>query len=149
ICADSSIYSIRAAKARSGDILDTPILQSEQVRMPAMNTVPPSLRIQDLALLLETIPDLQAQWDEWLAFCQPASPGERALAENAFLSLVQGRRVLEAQTETLNHQIRTARRRLDLAQEDQVEEARTLFKSDPARAVLLLKRTAMGCRWMI
>src|SRR5262249_38416649 len=118
-------------------------------RMPAMNSLPPSLPIESLASLLETATDLQAERDEWLDFYQPASPGERAQLETAFFSLVQQRRVLDAQTETINHQIRTARHRFDIEQEARVEAARKLFATDPARAALLLRRTAMGCRWMI
>jgi hypothetical protein len=114
-----------------------------------MNPWRPGLPLDDLAWFLESAPELRAKLEEWVNCYQPESPAESALIENTFLSLVQGRRVLEAQTELVNHQVRTARRRFDLEQEDQVEEARRLFATDPARAVLLLKRTAMGCRWMI
>src|SRR5262249_48631923 len=92
---------------------------------------------------------LQAELDQWLAFYQPASPGARAQLETAFFSLVQQRRVHDAQAAAVDHQIRTARQRLDFAQEDQVEAARKLFATDPARGVLLRRRTALGCRWMI
>jgi hypothetical protein len=102
-----------------------------------------------MAVLTETAPELQSKLERWVDFYQPASPGEEELVYSIVMASVQRRRAWGYQTAKLNDQIRTARLRFDQQCEDQVEAARSLFPTNPARAVFLLRRTAMGCRWLI
>ena len=105
--------------------------------------------IEKYALLTESAPELGARLDEWLSFYRPSTPGERELMEFAVMASVQRRRVLAHQTEVVNHEIRTARYRHDCKQEDEVEHCKGMLTTDPARAVLGLKRSALGCRFLI
>jgi hypothetical protein len=117
--------------------------------MAVKNGRPPMSRTENLDALLNGTPGLGASLQEWLDFYEPASPGEHVLIEHVVYAIEERQRVLVAQAATLKLAIRTVRRRFEIEQEDQVEEARNLFATDPARAVLLLRRTALGCRWMI
>ena len=114
-----------------------------------MNACKHGLRIEQLATLAERAPELRGRLDEWLSAYRPASPGERELVEMAVIASVQFRRNLAAQAEATDQQIRLARLLFDQQQEDLVEEARHELQERPARGVLLLRRTAPGCRFLI
>ena len=105
--------------------------------------------IEKYALLTESVPEMRTRLDEWLNFYCPSSPGEEELIELGVMASVQRRRVLAHQTEVINHEIRTARYRQDCKQEDEVEHYKGMLTTEPARAVLGLKRIALGCRFLI
>ena len=52
-------------------------------------------------------------------------------------------------TETVNQQIRTAMFHFDCDQEDEVDRYREMLETEPGRAVVGLKRSALGVRFLI
>jgi hypothetical protein len=71
------------------------------------------------------------------------------LLEIAVMSSVQRRRVLSHLTEVVNQRIRTAIFDFDCAHEDEVERYRMMLATSPGAAVLGLKRSALGLRFLI
>jgi hypothetical protein len=58
-------------------------------------------------------------------------------------------RVLISKTEAINDRIRTARIRYDQAAEDSLQKAIDLLHCHPAKGVHEIKRSALGCRWLL
>jgi hypothetical protein len=114
-----------------------------------MNACQHGLCIKDIAILSEQVGDLTAKLQEWFDFYKPASPGERELCETAFVGSLQKKRVLETQASKINTNMSNARVNYDRDQEDSLERARELFKTNPALAMLHIKRLAIGCRWLL
>jgi hypothetical protein len=114
-----------------------------------MTARPERLQIENYALLTESAPDLRRRLDEWYTFYQPTTPGECEWLELAVMSSIQRRRVLGHITEVVNQRIRTAVFDHDVAQEDNVQLYRSMLASSPGAAVLGLKRSAMGVRFLI
>src|SRR5262249_56217309 len=81
-------------------------------------------------------------------FSPPATPAEAELLDLMVLASTQFRRTSAALTETLNHRVRTALFRFDGDQEDEVRRYRDLLESAPGAAVVGLKRSALGCRFL-
>ena len=107
------------------------------------------LPIEEYALLTENAPELGAKLDDWYSFYQPATPGECEWLDMAVMASVQARRVHACLTATVNHQINTAFFDFDCAQEDEVARYRAMLETDPGAAVVGLKRSALGIRFLI
>ena len=107
------------------------------------------LTIEKYALLTENAPELGAELDEWHGFYRGASPGERTLLDMAVMASVHLRRILACLTETVNQQVRTAIFHFDCEQEDEIQRFRDMLESRPGVAVVGLKRSALGCRFLI
>ena len=107
------------------------------------------LTIEKYALLTENAPELGAELDEWHGFYRGASPGERTLLDMAVMASVHLRRILACLTETANQQVRTAIFHFDCEQEDEIQRFRDMLESRPGVAVVGLKRSALGCRFLI
>jgi hypothetical protein len=99
--------------------------------------------------MTEKVGDVSGRLQEWLDYYGPVAPGERELCERATVAGVQTRRVLGAQAATLDDQITRARRKYDEELEDELQQSRELLRTDPGRAVLQMKRSALGCRWLL
>src|SRR4051794_35400401 len=113
------------------------------------NAMKHGLRAESLALPNEDAEELGQLTDEWLEYYQPASPGMRAMLDRAVSSTVQSRRCERFQAAATAEQVRNAEEEWDHAQEQQVETFKAMLKADPAGAVRGLKRSALGCRWLI
>jgi len=100
-------------------------------------------------LLTEHAPELGAKLDEWYSFYQPATPGECESLDMAVMASVQARRVHACLTATVNHQINTAFVDFDREQEDEVDRYRAMLATQPGAAVVGLKRSALGMRFLI
>ena len=107
------------------------------------------LTIEKYALLTENAPELGAELDEWHGFYRGASPGERTLLDMAVMATVHLRRILACLTETANQQVRTAVFHFDCEQEDEIQRFRDMLETRPGVAVVGLKRSALGCRFLI
>ena len=107
------------------------------------------LPIEEYALLTENAPELGAKLDHWYSFYQPATPGECEWLDMAVMASVQARRVLACLTATVNHQINTAFFDFDREQEDEVARYRAMLETQPGAAVVGLKRSALGVRFLI
>jgi hypothetical protein len=107
------------------------------------------LLIEKYALLTESAPELREKLDLWYGFYQPATPGECEQLNMAVMSSVERRRVHASLTEIVNQRIRTALFELDCEQEDEVDRYRAMLETDPGRAVVGLKRSALGVRFLI
>src|SRR5262249_38273347 len=100
------------------------------------------------ALLTESAPELEARLDRWHQFYRPATPAEAELLDLMVLASTQFRRTAAALTETLNHRVRSAVFRFDCDQEDDVRRYRDMLESAPGAAIVGLKRSALGCRFL-
>jgi hypothetical protein len=107
------------------------------------------LLIENYALLTESAPDLRGRLEEWYAYYQPTTPGECEQMEIAVMSSVQRRRVLAHMTALVNQNIRSAFFDFDRAQEAEVERYRAMLATSPSEAVLGLKNSALGVRFLI
>jgi hypothetical protein len=107
------------------------------------------LPIEKYALITENAPELGRMLDTWYGFFQPGTPGECALIDMAVMALVQQQRVLACLTETVNQEIRTAVYKYNCEQEDEVQHYRGLLETRPGEAVVGLKRSALGVRFLI
>jgi hypothetical protein len=123
------------------------VQQSSDPSSPAAGGQPRP--IETFTLLTQAAPDLRAIHDSWLAFYEPASPGERELLDMAVHSSIERQRTLATLTELVNDQIRTAIFRHDIAEEDNVQHYRDMLQELPGQAVLGLQRSALGCQYMI
>jgi hypothetical protein len=101
------------------------------------------------ALLTEAAPDLQERYEEYFDFYNPSTPGERDLLEIAVGSNISRGRVRATLAEVANNDIRTAIFHHEAEQEDEVQRYRDLLATRPGAAVVGLKRSAMGCRFLI
>jgi hypothetical protein len=107
------------------------------------------LTFEQYALLTESAPELGGKLQEWHDFYIPATPGECEYLDMSVMSSIQRRRVLQCQTEILNQHIRTAVYNLDCAMDDEVRRYRDMLPTQPAAAVVGLKRSAPGLRFLI
>jgi hypothetical protein len=107
------------------------------------------LPIETYALLTESAPELGAKLDHWYRFYTPATPGECEQLDMAVMASVQLRRVHRCLTEMANQEIRTAIFREDCDQEDDVNRYRAMLDTEPGLAVVGLKRSALGVRFLI
>jgi len=110
---------------------------------------PQRLPIEEYALLTEHAPELGAKLDHWYGFYKPATPGEYELMDLSVMASVQARRVYACLTATVNNQINTAFVDFDREQEDEVDRYRAMLATQPGAAVVGLKRSALGVRFLI
>ena len=115
------------------------MITSHQQRLP----------IEEYALLTESAPELGAKLDYWHGFYRPATPGECEEMDMAVMASVQARRVYRCLTATVNNAINTAFFDFDREQEDEVARYRAMLATDPGAAVVGLKRSALGVRFLI
>jgi hypothetical protein len=118
-------------------------------QVSSMNACKNLMRIENFRILNEKCGDLTAGLQEWYSFYRPASPGERRLCQSAFVAGVLQDRVLISKTEAINDRIRTARIRYDHAAEDSLQKAIDLLHCHPSKGVHQIKRSALGCRWLL
>jgi hypothetical protein len=85
----------------------------------------------------------------WNRFFDPVSPIERGLIEQAAQAEQDRAECVWVRTTLRAEAVRTADRYYEEAEEDAVEGHRRLLDGDPRAAVVGLKRSAAGCRWLI
>jgi len=107
------------------------------------------LLIEKYALMTESAPELREKLDGWYAFYQPSSPGECEQMNTAVMSLIERDRVHATLTEIVNQEIRTAIFAYDCELEDQVARYRAMLETQPGAAVVGLKRSALGVRFLL
>src|SRR3954469_11171201 len=115
----------------------------------SMNAWKHGLRAESLALPNEDAEALRELNDEWLEDYRPASPGMRAMLDRAVYSTVQLRRCARFHAAAVAEQVRNAEEAWDRRQEVEFERLKTLLRTAPADAMLDLKRSARGCRWLL
>jgi hypothetical protein len=93
--------------------------------------------------------EVQATRAEWFQFFKPRDPLQRANVERGLDAEVLRRRCTRYYTATMDRQVRNAKRRFDAAQKRRVLQFAARLKIDPKMAVLLLKESAAGCRYLI
>jgi hypothetical protein len=114
-----------------------------------MTARPQRFQIEQYALLTESAVDLRERLEEWYDYYQPTSPGECEQLELAVMASIQRRRVLGQITELANQRIRTAFFDFNCAQENDVERYRAMLATSPGAAILGLKRSALGIRYLV
>ena len=107
------------------------------------------LLIEKYTLLTENDSELRAKRDAWYAFYRPSSPGEFEYLNTAVMSSIGVERVQATLTEIVNHEIRTAIFAHDCEQEDTVARYRAMLETQPGAAVVGLKRSALGVRFLL
>jgi hypothetical protein len=107
------------------------------------------LRAESLALPHEDAEELRQMTDDWLDYHQPQSPGERAAVDSCVYARLQLRRCARFQAAAVEEQVRKASFEWEWACEDELERLKKLLKTEPGEAVRHLKRSALGCRWML
>ena len=110
-----------------------------------LNALKHGLRAEDFALPGEDQEELKRLTDEWVAYYEPRSPGERAVLDRCVYATVQQRRCARFHAEAVAEQVRTAQEDWDHQQEDEVADLITRLKTEPAGAVRKLKRSTKGC----
>lgn len=107
------------------------------------------LFLEKYTLLTEDDSELRAKRDDWYAWYRPSSPGEFEYVNQALMSSIEGQRVQATLTEITNHEIRTAIFAYDCEQEDTVVRYRAMLETQPGAAVVGLKRSALGVRFLL
>jgi hypothetical protein len=87
--------------------------------------------------------------DEYTHFFGPASPLERGLIEHIVQAEEDRNECVRVRATLRADAIRTADRYYEEAEEDAVDGFRRMLDGDPWAAVVGLKRSAAGCRWLI
>jgi hypothetical protein len=87
--------------------------------------------------------------DEWNRFFEPASPLERGLIAHIVQAQEDRDECVRVRAGLRAEAVRTADRYLEEAEEDAVDGFRRMLDGDPWAAVVGLKRSAAGCRWLI
>ena len=118
----------------------------EKARQNAMTH---GLRAETLALPGQDAAVLKELHDEWLDHYRPASPGMRAMLDHTVFSHVQFGRCQQFHAAAVADQARKAGFEFDRAQEDEVRALVKLLATEPADALVGLRRSAAGCRWLI
>jgi hypothetical protein len=118
-------------------------------RRASLNATKHGLRAEALALPHEDVEELNQITDDWLDYHQPRSPGQRAALDRCLYSHLQLKRCARFQAAAVAEQVRKAGLEWQWAQDDELERLKKLLKTEPDEAVRLLKRSALGCRWML
>jgi hypothetical protein len=87
--------------------------------------------------------------EEWNRFYDPASPLERGLLEHIVQAREDRNECVRVRAALRAEAVRTADRYYEEAEEDAVDGFRRMLDGDPWAAVVGLKRSAAGCRWLI
>jgi hypothetical protein len=114
-----------------------------------LNALKHGLRAEEFALPGEDCDELKRLTDEWVDYYEPRSPGERAALDRCVYATVQLKRCARYHVEAVAEQVRQAQEDWDRQQEDEVAELVELLKTEPEKAVRNLKRSTLGCRWLI
>jgi hypothetical protein len=114
-----------------------------------LNALRHGLRAEEFALPGEDQEQLKRLTDEWVEYYEPRSPGERAAIDRCVYATVQLQRCAKYHAEAVAEQVRTAQEDWNRKQEDEVEDLKKLLTTDPAEAVRKLRRSTLGCRWLI
>jgi hypothetical protein len=114
-----------------------------------LNALKHGLRAEEFALPGEDQEALKRLADEWVEYYQPRSPGERAVLDRCVHATVQLQRCNRYHQEAVAEQVRQAQEDWVKDQEDEVAELVELLKTAPGEAVRKLKRSSLGCRWLI
>jgi hypothetical protein len=93
--------------------------------------------------------NLQSTLNEWNRAYSPSSPIERDLIDHALQAQRDRDECLRIRATLRAETLRTADRYWDEAQEDEVARLRRMFNVSPYRAMVGLKRSAAGCRFLI
>ena len=115
----------------------------------SQNAYKHGLRAETLALPTEDAEAYRLLHGEWYDFFQPRSPGKRALLDRAVYSTIQLQRGAKFQTALLTEQVNAAEVAWEMHREAAVRADVARLADDPAEAVIALKGTAGGCRWLI
>jgi hypothetical protein len=105
--------------------------------------------IESFATPLEDPAALRAELNAWYQLYQPSTPGECTLLDMAVMAGIDSRRARSQLAAIVADQVRTAIYRFDCAQEDEVARYQEMWATAPAAAILGLKRSALGCRFLI
>jgi hypothetical protein len=122
---------------------------AERKSRARLNALKHGLRAQEFALPGEDQDALKRLTDEWVEYYEPRSPGERAVVDRCVYATVQLKRCARYHAEAVTEQVRNAYEDWHYKQEDELEALKARLKTEPAEAVRLLKRSSLGCRWML
>jgi hypothetical protein len=114
-----------------------------------LNALKHGLRAEDFALPGEDQDTLRRLTDEWVEYYEPKSPGERAAIDRCVYATVQLRRCAQYHAEAVAEQVRQAQEEWHRTQEDEVADLKKRLKTDPEPAIRKLRRSTLGCRWLI
>jgi hypothetical protein len=114
-----------------------------------LNALKHGLRAEEFALPGEDQEELKRLTDEWVEYYQPRSPGERAVLDRCVYATVQLNRCTRYHQEAVAEQVRQAQEDWVKQQEDEVAALVEQLKTAPGEAVRKLKRSSLGCRWLI
>jgi hypothetical protein len=113
------------------------------------NALKHGLRAEEYSLLGEDRAQLKQLTDEWVEYYQPRSPGERASLDRCVYATVQLQRCARYHADSVAEQVRKAQEQWHRDQEDEVAGLKKQLETEPDEASRLLKRSTLGCRWMI
>jgi hypothetical protein len=99
--------------------------------------------------LNEVYPEMLEAVTVWTRFFDPVSPIERGLIQQAAQAEQDRDECVRVRATLRAEAVRTADRYYEEAEEDAVEGYRRMLDGDPRAAVVGLKRSAAGCRWLI
>jgi hypothetical protein len=89
------------------------------------------------------------KYEEWTHFFDPVSPLERGWIEHIVQAEQDRNECLRVRAALRDEAVRMADRYYEEAEEDAVDGFRRMLDGDPWTAVVGLKRSAAGCRWLI
>src|SRR6516165_1192131 len=105
--------------------------------------------IESFALLTEDPAGLRTVVADLYRFFHPSTPPEFDLVDTMAMAKIRRGRVEAQLTEIVNDMVRQAVFRHDCAHEDEVERYKRMLATDPGTAMLMLRRSALGCRLLI
>src|SRR3954452_20083781 len=115
----------------------------------SLNSYKHGLRAEKMALPVEDAALLEEKLAWWVEHYEPSTPGECELIEMAVTASVQRDRSRRYLTAALTEQVLSEEKHWDEAREDEVLALVKLLDEEPGAAVVSLKRTGHGCRWLI
>ena len=137
-----------AARANNSQSSTGPRSESGKARS-SRNALKHGLRAETIALPGEDPAELQDQHDQWVLRFRPRDIIEYALVRMIFRSTLQMDRCDRQQQATCAKQIRSCHTREEFRVEHEVHRAHERLKTDPVGARLDLRRSALGCGFLI
>ena len=113
------------------------------------NATTHGLRARILPLPGEDPDHVAEHQDSWNDHHQPATPAEQHLVNECAAASLQFDRCNRYHHAVISQQVRAARDNYEAQQIDELERLNALLSTEPAAAVRGLKRSALGCRWLI
>ena len=113
------------------------------------NALKHGLRAAQLALPNEDPQEAQAETLRWFEHYQPRTEHQDELVGRIAGACTLQRRCQRAYSALVAEQVLNAEADLEQAHEQQVDELTARFHTEPAAAVAGLRRTALGCRWLL